>query len=96
MHADDFYTTDTEVLDKIIPHIESDEQLGIYWERMNNQIPYKNDPNDFDFRVFCKSRVVDPLCIENNELKRVSEIDNEWKTIVQTHPKHKEYFLKFI
>jgi len=62
---------------------------------MNNKFPYKNDPNDFKFHIFCKSRLVDPLFIDGTDNKRVSEVDNEWKTIIQTDPKYKEYFLKF-
>lgn len=95
IHADDFYTTDKEVLDKIAPHIESDEQLAIYWERMNNKIPCKNDPDDFDYHLFCKSRMVDPLFMDGEVLKRVSEVDKEWKTILEIKSAPKEYFLKF-
>ena len=92
---DDFYTTDRQVLDKITAHIETDEQLNIYWQRMNNKIPYTNDPNDFEYNVFCKSRVVDPLFMDADGIKRVSDVDKEWKTIVQTKSPPKEYFLKF-
>lgn len=74
---DDFYTTDQQVLDKITAHIETDDQLNIYWQRMNNKIPCKNDPNDFDFHIFCKSRIVDPLFMHNDTIKRVSDIDTE-------------------
>ena len=91
----DFYTTDKQVLDKITPHIESDKQLAMYWQRMNNHVPYKNDPNDFDYNLFCKSRVVDPLFIDITEMKRVSDIDDERKKIIETKLPAKEYFLKF-
>ncbi len=92
---DDFYTTDQQVLDKITAHIETDDQLNIYWQRMNNKIPCKNDPNDFDFHIFCKSRIVDPLFMHNDTIKRVSDIDTERWVIVQTKAPPKEYFLKF-
>ncbi len=92
---DDFYSIDQQVLDKITSHIETDAQLSIYWERMNNKIPCKNDPDNYEFHVFCKSRLVDPLFIDGNGIKRVSDVDIEWKTIIQTAPKYKEYFLKF-
>lgn len=95
LDIDDFYTTDNQLLDKVITHIETDAQLSIYWERMNNKIPCKNDPDNYEFHVFCKSRLVDPLFIDGNEIKRVSDVDIEWKTIIQTAPKYKEYFLKF-
>jgi hypothetical protein len=83
------------LLNKVIAHIETDPQLSLYWQRMNNKVPYKNDPHDFEFSVFCKSRLVDPLFIDGAHIKRVSEVDEAWKTIIQTDPKYKEYFLKF-
>jgi hypothetical protein len=33
--------------------------------------------------------------MEGDILKRVSEVDNEWKMIIQTKTPPKEYFLKF-
>ena len=62
---------------------------------MNNKIPYKNDPNDFDYHLFTKSRFVDPLFMDGDLMKRVSDVDSEWKQIIQTKPKAREYFLKF-
>lgn len=95
LDADDFYTTDTQVLSKITAHITDDAQLNMYWQRMNNKIPYKNDPNDYEFHTFCKSRLVDPLFLDGETIKRVSEVDEEWKNIVLTKSAPKEYFLKF-
>jgi hypothetical protein len=82
-------------LEKITAHIESDKQLSMHWQRMNNKIPYKNDPNDFDHHIFCKSRIIDPLFMDGDILRRISEVDNEWKTIVQIKMSPREYFLKF-
>jgi hypothetical protein len=62
---------------------------------MNNQLPYTNDPNNFDFNIFCKSRIVDPLFMDGEVLKRVSDIDTSWKEIIKDTHKAKEYFLKF-
>lgn len=95
LHMDDFYTVDTQVLDKIAAHIENDPQLDIYWQRMNNKIPFTNNPDDFDAHVFCKSRVVDPLFMDDTLAKRISESDDEWKTIIRDTSPAKEYFLKF-
>lgn len=92
---DDLYTTDKIVLEKIAPHLENDEQLRLFWNRMNLKIGYKNDPQNYDARVFCKSRIVDPLCRHNSELKKVSEIDTHWAQIVAQESKPKEYFIKF-
>ncbi|MEI6673273.1 MAG: hypothetical protein WCL02_08430 [bacterium] len=83
------------MLSKITAHITDDAQLNMYWQRMNNKIPYKNDPNDYEFHTFCKSRLVDPLFLDGETIKRVSEVDEEWKNIVLTKSAPKEYFLKF-
>ena len=83
LQKEDFYTTDQHVLDKIISHIEHDEQLNMYRQRMNNKIPFKNDPNDFEVQVICKNRIVDPLFMDGDKIKRLSDVDNERKLIVQ-------------
>lgn len=95
LNLDDFYTVDKQVLDKITAHIESDPQLDIYWQRMNNKIPFTNSPDDFDAHVFCKSRIVDSLFMDDTVLRRVSEVDSSWKTCIENTLPAKEYFLKF-
>ncbi len=95
LDSDDFYTVDTQVLDKITTHIENNQQLDIYWQRMNNKIPFTNNPNDFDAHVFCKSRIVDPLFVDDTIVKRVSDVDSAWKMSIQNALSAKEYFLKF-
>jgi hypothetical protein len=62
---------------------------------MNNKTKIINNPNDYDVSVFCKSRVVDPLFKQNQELKRVSDIDPDWKNIIKKESIPKQYFLKF-
>ncbi|MDD4761933.1 MAG: hypothetical protein PHZ25_02845 [Candidatus Pacebacteria bacterium] len=91
----DLYTTDKIVLSKIESHINNDPKLKLLFERMNNKISFRNDPNNYDGKVFCKSRVVDPLCLQNEEIKRVSEIEPHWSDIIKQESKPKEYFLKF-
>jgi len=91
----DLYTTDKIVLAKVEPFHGKDKQLQLLFDRMNNKIGFKNNPNDFDGEVFCKSRVVDPLCRHNGEVKRVSEIDASWGKILEEESKPKHYFIKF-
>ncbi len=91
----DLYTTDQIVLAKIEPHHTDDERLRLLFDRMNMKIRVKNDLTDFDVEIFCKSRAVDPLCLDNEEIKRVSEIDPHWKTVLEEESKPKQYFLKF-
>src|SRR3989338_10015279 len=91
----DLYTTDKIVLSKIEPHIHNDPKLKLLFERMNNKIGFRNDPTNYDGKVFCKSRVVDPLCLQNGEIKRVSEIELGGSDIIEQESRPKEYFLKF-
>lgn len=94
LHKDDFYTTDDVVLEKIKNHLD-DEQLSLYRKRMNNEIWCKDSPEDFDAHIFCKNRIVDPLFMDGELMKKVSDVDEIWKKIVETKAPPKEYFLKF-
>jgi len=91
----DLYTTDQEVLKKVYHYVPVDLKLKLLFEKMNSQTGFKNDPDDYDAKVFCKSRMVDPLCRHNGEIKRISEIETKWKEIIKREAKPKEYFLKF-
>jgi hypothetical protein len=91
----DLYTTDKQVLEKVKKYLDKDRKLKLLFDRMNNKVKFKNDPNDYNAHVFCKSRIVDPLCKFNGEIKRVSEIDKDWATVVKRESIPKEYFIKF-
>lgn len=92
---DDLYTTDKEVIDKINNNLAKDEKLNFFWKRMNNGGGYENNPNDYDAEVYCKSRIVDPLCLDNGKIKRVSDIEPSWKDIIKQESEPKGYFIKF-
>lgn len=91
----DLYTTDKILLAKIEPFHSKDEHLELLFARMNNKIGFENNPSDFDSEVYCKSRVVDPPCMHEGVVKRVSEIDPSWGIILQKESKPKHYFIKF-
>lgn len=91
----DLYTTDREVLNKVSKNLKRDAHLRLLFDRMNNKIGYKNDPQDYDTQVFCKSRIIDPLCVYKGKIKRVSQVDYSWKKVLAAQSKPKEYFLKF-
>ena len=91
----DLYTTDKLVTGKIEGFLDKDERLNLLFDRMNNEVKIINDPNNYDASVFCKSRVVDPLFRQSQEIKRVSEVDPSWNNIVKRELKPKQYFLKF-
>lgn len=91
----DLYTTDKEVLAKIEEQLESDSELQHLFDKMNNRVPFKNDSQDYQIQTFVKSRMVDPLCRHEGEIKRLSDIEPEWKVIVARENEPKEYHLKF-
>jgi hypothetical protein len=62
---------------------------------MNNLVGAVNNPDDYDKRILCKSRVVDPFFKDGEKLKRVSEVDAAWAARISEGLKPKEYFLKF-
>jgi len=95
IREDDLYTTDKIVIEKIKRFLDKDEKLKLFWERMNNKIKISNNPNDYDAQVFCKSRIVNPLFLDNGSLKRISEIELSWNDIIKQELQPKKYFLKF-
>jgi len=92
---EDLYTTDKEVIDKINTNLAKDEKLEFLWKRMNNGKGYQNNPDDYDVEVFCKSRIIDPLCWHGGEVKRVSDVEPSWKDVIKQESEPKGYFIKF-
>jgi len=91
---EDLYTTDKKVIEKIA-NINNDNYLETLINRMDGKIKTENNLEDYNAIIFCKSRVVDPLCVHNGAIKRISEVDNNWKNIIKEESKPKQYFLKF-
>lgn len=92
---DDLHTTDKQVLQKIKDNLDKDGKLQLLFARMENKIEFQNNPDDYDSRVFCKSRVVNPLCLDNDGMKRVSDINENWREVLKKELVPKEYFIKF-
>lgn len=94
LERQDFFATDDEVIKKIKAHLD-DEKLKLLFARMNNRVKATNDHGDFDQRVLCKSRAVDPFFKDGENIKRVSEVDAPWAAALKGELKPKEYFVKF-
>jgi len=94
---DDLFTIDEDVLSKIKFAMDKDDNLKLLFDRANNKFKFKAcDENNYDLHSLCKSRVVDPLFLENKKLKRVSEIDPEFFKLKEKYSKPKEYYIKFL
>lgn len=91
----DLYKTDSEVLAKIGAHLDADTELRLYRRRMNGETDIIDSPADYNRKVSCKSRVVDPLCRHEGAIRRVSDIDLAWKIVLEEESRPKVYFLKF-
>jgi HD superfamily phosphohydrolase len=90
----DLYTTDQEVLDKLKSYL-SDQKLVYLWERAMNKISMKNSPGSSQDLIIIKSRVIDPLFLENGKLLLVSDRNREWRKILKTQSTPKKYYLSF-
>lgn len=93
---EDLYTVDKKVLEKIGEKVKDDARLKVLFDRMNNRIAYKDNKENYDFKVFCKSRVVDPYFRDKGSIKKVSEVDANWRETVAKESVPKEYFIKYI
>ncbi len=91
----DLYATDKLVIAKIKKYLKKDKYLDMLWRRMNGKIKVKQNRKKYDARVFCKSRIVDPLFMDKDKIKRLSEAEPSWGKIVKQELKPKKYFLKF-
>ncbi len=91
----DFYTTDRAVLEKLKRCVLYDSHLHRLFDRMNNSVPIHHNPNDYESVVFCKSRAIDPLCLHEGSLKRLSDVEPAWRHTLKKESAPKSYFLKF-
>ena len=95
ININDLYTTDKQVIKKVNKYADQDKELKFYLSRLNNKIKAKNNPKNYDSIIYCKSRIVDPLCMDRGEIKKVSDINPKWKKVVKEELKPKKYYLKF-
>jgi len=95
INNEDLYTTDTAVLNKIKPHHNRDLILQKLFLRMENKVRWEINKENYDTRILCKSRMIDPLCRHEGLLKRVSEIMPARANVVAETLKPREHFIKF-
>lgn len=83
------------LLAKITRHHIADKTLTALFDHINNKVPHIINPPGKGMKVLCKSRVVDPLCRYNGKILHVSDIDTNWKNVLATESKPKEYWIGF-
>ncbi len=95
INESDLYTTDELVIKKLKKSLDKDENLQLFFDRMNKKVNIENDPDNYDVKVFCKSRVVDPLFRQGGKIKRVSQVNARLRDLITQELNPKQYFLKF-
>lgn len=95
--TDDLFTTEEKVWAKIRPAANKDPDLAHLLARADNKIKYKaSTKEDYDFYCQIKSRVVDPLILVGDSLKRLSELDLGFSKLKSKYLQPKEYYIKFL
>lgn len=93
--AKDLYATDQEVLEKLQAHLDEDSEFLRLYERMHNKEQITHNPHDFEEKVFCKSRMVDPLFYWEGGVARISDLDSNWKRRIEQESVPRSYCLHF-
>lgn len=92
---EDLYTTDAAVLAKLNGNLADDPELDRLWRKLNDGGGYENDPDNYDAEVYCKSRIIDPLCRHNGEIRKVSDIEPDWKNVVKRESEPKKHRIRY-
>ena len=93
----DLFATDKEVWDKIRPEAKKDKDLKFLLDKADNKYKYiAGSKKDYDLYALNKSRVVDPLFLEDGKIKRVSDIDKKLANLKKNPSRTKEYYIKFL
>jgi len=95
LKREDLFSTERVVLRRIKNKLKSDPKLKTLFQRMSGKIKVKNNSQNYDIIVYCKSRVVDPLFKEGNKIKKLSQVDKNWQKILKQESIPKKYFLRF-
>ncbi|MBI3963603.1 MAG: HD domain-containing protein [Candidatus Kerfeldbacteria bacterium] len=97
MSEADLYTTDDAVLAKIDAHLPDDPHLRMLSRQKENRVAAVHDPTQYDARISCKSRVIDPPFLgADGTIRRLSEARPAWAAVVREESKPKEYFIRFL
>lgn len=94
---EDLFTTDKEVWEKIRGAIKGDDDLALLVDRADNKYIYEaRSEDDCDLCALCKSRVVDPLFLENGKVIRISDVNPTFCNLKKEHSKPKKHYIKFL
>lgn len=92
---DFFKLDDVKIIEMIKTKLGDDPEIKECMRLLN--LPderFESNPENCIEKVFCKSRKVDPYIVLGSNLKRLSELDNDFKTRLEKAAKFKEYFIR--
>lgn len=85
---------DKTIIEKIRKFENTDKELKKYFNYLNMpKEKFENNKNNCIRQCFCKVRKIDPQFISKDGLKRVSDIDSEFKNKLENIDKFREYFV---
>ena len=91
---DFYYLKDNEIIQKIESNLQDDE-LKYFYTLLQKDVSYfKNNPNNYIDRVFCKVRRINPFFVSNNKLYRASEKDEHLAKKLADNLKYRDYFIE--
>ena len=95
IELNDFYNNDDQhIIDKINSIADKDNEVKMALNDLYLTVDnYKDDKNDYLEHTFCKVRRIDPYFLENGQLIRVSQRDENYKNKLSNISKYSEYFI---
>lgn len=82
------------IIQKIKSNLQDDELKYFYTLLQKDISCFKNNPNNYIDRVFCKVRRINPFFVSNNKLYRAAEKDEPLAKKLADNLKYREYFIE--
>lgn len=93
---DDFFTTDNEIIEKLKQSGNKEIIQNLSLIKINKIIEGTKEDHDFFTRT--KARFIDPKILNNGNIKRLSELDNDFKQRIEDFKQkiEKGYYIKIL
>lgn len=93
----DLHATDDDILAKMKDLSKHDTTFARLWGRMNSGCEVVNDPSNYESKVSCKSRIVDPYFrSREGRLQSLSSAVPSWTAVVENGLRPKTYYLRYV
>jgi len=92
----DFYSTDNELLKKLIK--SKDNKILQMLKILKSLNIKEGTKDDYDFHTTGKARFIDPKFLDNNKVRRISEVDKQFKKDIKEFQEwvKKGFYIKII